>query len=398
MAIDCNAMSLFAKILSVLKREVLEVVTDRLYLSTLLLLPALMILFFVVMFSDGVIVSLPVVVVDRDDSAMSRRVVSMIDATRGVEVTFEAESIDEAESLLLSGSAVAILYVDEGFEADIYHGVSTQLECYVSGASISAAGVVESDVQQAVRTFSAGVALSRLQALGIPYAQAMVDVMPINFHTYIISNPCLNYGYYLAPVFMFMGIVVFTVLATIYAIGRELYYATASEWLSRASGSLLAAVVGKLLPITVLMTLFMQVIFVVLFVVMGMDCRGSYLMLTLGSMLFILAYQYVAILIVAITANLRLALSLGGGYSVMAFTFSGITFPTESMFGVAQLFAKLFPLTYFSDLFIDQATRGVMMSKSLWELVVLLMFLMFVPIVWRRLGRILSSGKYLKRD
>lgn len=391
-------MSFCVKVLSSLKREVREVVRDKLYLSSLLLMPALMILFFATMFYRGTIVSLPVVIVDRDDSAMSRQVVSMIDATRGVDARYEALSIEEAERYMLSGEAVAVVYIDDGFEADIYHGIPTRVECYISGASISAAGVVESDVQQAVRTFSAGVALNKMQATGVAYAQAMVDIMPINFHTYIISNPYLNYGYYLAPVFMFMGIVIFTVLITIFAVGRELYYATAREWLSSASGSLSAALIGKLMPTTIVMVSFIQLIYFVLFVVMGMDCRGSYLMLTLGSMVFIIAYQSVAVFIIALTANMRLALSLGGGYSVMAFTFSGITFPVMSMYGVARLFARLFPLTYFSNLFISQATRGVGVARSVGDVVIMLLFLLLIPLVWRRLRRVVSEDRYLKRD
>lgn len=391
-------MSFISNVLSSLKRELREVARDRLYLSSLLLMPTLMILFFATMFYRGTIESLPIVVVDRDDSAMSRRVVSMIDATRGVDVCFEALSMDDAERLMLSGDAVAVIYIEDGFEVDIYHGIPTRVECYISSASISAAGVVESDVQQAVRTFSVGVALERLQSMGAAYAQAMIDVMPINFHTYTISNPYLNYGYYLAPVFMFMGIVIFTVLITVFALGRELYHATAPEWLSSASGSLSAALVGKLLPTTIVMVLFMQLIFFVLFVVMGMDCRGSYLVLTLGGMVFILAYQSVAVFVVALTANMRLALSLGGGYSVMAFTFSGITFPTMSMYGIAQVFARAFPLTYFSDLFIDQATRGVGGVRSLAEVGYMSIFLLFAPLVWRRLTRVVSDVKYFKRD
>ncbi len=350
------------------------------------------------MFYRGTIESLPIVVVDGDDSVMSRRVVSMIDATRGVDVRYEAQSMDEAEGFMLSGKAAGVVYIADGFEANIYHGIPTEVECYISGASISAAGVVESDVQQAVRSFSAGVALGKLQAMGVAYTQAMIDVMPVNFHTYTISNPYLNYGYYLAPVFMFMGIVIFTVLITIFAIGRELYYATAPAWLSSASGSLSAALIGKLLPTTVVMVVFMQLIFFVLFVVMGMDCRGNYLVLTLGSIVFIIVYQSVAVFIIALVANMRLALSLGGGYSVMAFTFSGITFPTMSMYAVAQIFAHLFPLTYFSDLFINQAARGVDGESGVFEVGAMLLFLLLVPIVWRRLKRILSNEKYLKRD
>lgn len=386
------------KILSSLKRELREVVRDRLYFASLLLMPTLMILFFVTMFYRGTIVSLPIVVVDRDNSAMSRRVVSMIDATRGVDARYEALSMEEAERYMLSGEAVAVVYIDDGFEADIYHGIPTQVECYISGASISAAGVVESDVQQAVRTFSAGVTIGRLQAAGVAYSQAMIDIMPINFHTYTVSNPYLNYGYYLAPVFMFMGVVIFTVLITIFTVGRELYYATVREWLSSASGSLSAALIGKLLPTTIVMILFLQLIFLALFVVMGMDCRGSYLMLTLGGVLFIIAYQSVAVFIIALTANMRLALSLGGGYSVMAFTFSGITFPTMSMYGVAQLFARLFPLTYFSDLFISQATRGEGGARGVEEVGIMLLFLLLIPLVWKRLKRVVSEDKYLKRD
>lgn len=391
-------MSLVSNILSSLKRETLEIRRDKLYLSSLLLMPALMILFFAVMFYDGVITSLPIAVVDRDNSAMSREVISMIDATRGVDVAFEAQSMSDAEPLMLSGEVAAIVYIDDGFEADIYHGIPTEVECYISGASISAAGVAESDIQQAVRSFSAGVALNKLQSSGLSHTQAMIDIIPINFHIYTISNPCLNYGYYLAPLFMFMGIVIFTMLITIFAIGRELYHATAPEWIASASGSLGAALIGKLLPTTITMIAFMQFIFFVLFAIMGMDCRGSYLMLTAGSITFIIAYQSIAILTITLTSNLRLALSLGGGYSVMAFTFSGITFPTMSMCAMAQAFAKLFPLSYFSDLFIDQAMRGVASTRSIWEVVALMLFILLIPICWSRLRGITTNSSYFKRD
>lgn len=391
-------MQLINSILSTIKRELLYVVRDRLYLSLLIVLPLIMILFFAVMFTGGSISSLPIVLVDRDNSEMSRRLISMVDATKGVNIDYEAMSIDGAERLMLSGKAVAILYIEDGFESNIYRGIPTQVECYISGASISASGVAERDIQQAVRTFSAGVALNKLQSLGVSYSQALVDIIPINFHTYTISNPYLNYGYYLAPIFMFMGIVIFTMLSTIFAIGRELYYTTAHKWIDGASGMLFAGVVGKLLPITILMSLLMQLIFFVLFVVMGMECIGNYLMLTLGSILFIIAYQSVAVTIISVTANLRLALSLGGGYSVMAFTFSGITFPTMSMYGVAQLLSKLFPLTYFSDIFIDQAMRGVPVYKDVKELLFLLIFLILMPLIWQRLRRVVTIDKYFSKD
>lgn len=391
-------MSFVNSVLSAFRRELLYLRSDRLYLSAITLLPIVMIAFFVVMFGGGTIEGLPIVVVDRDESETSRKLTNMVNATRGITVQYEALSMDEAEGYLLDGSAVAIIYIENGFESKIYEGVPANIESYISGASISASGVVESNVQQALRTFSAGVSLGKLQAMGVNYNQAMVDIMPINFHIFILSNPYINYAYYLAPIFMFMGVVIFTVLATVFAVGRELYYATAPEWIQSASGSYFAALIGKLLPITFAMILLMQLVYGVLFIIMGMECMGSYLMLTLASVLFIIAYQSIAAVFVIITSNMRLALSLGGGYAVMAFTFSGITFPTESMYGVARTLSHLFPLTPFSDLFIDQAMRGIPVEWSVWEMAELILFMLPVAFVWPRLRRVATDRKYFSRD
>ena len=226
-----------------LKRELRAIVVDRLYLSSVVILPVVMIIFFGIMFYRGAIDNLPIVVVDRDNSVMSRKLRSMIDASAGVDIAFQAQSVNEAESLMLGGEVLAILYIDDGFEQSIYRGVTTSVECYLSGTNLSASGIIERDVQQAVQLFSKGVALEKLQMMGVGYSQAMVDIMPIRVNANIVSNPYLNYGYYLAPIFMIMGVIIFTMLSTIYAIGRELRYGTAKEWMVTACDSLLGGVV-----------------------------------------------------------------------------------------------------------------------------------------------------------
>ena len=197
---------------------------------------------------------------------------------------------------------------------------------------------------------------------------------------------------------MFMGVVIFIVVSTVYAFGRELRYATAREWLSTANDSLAAAVVGKMLPTTVAMVVNLQLAMLVIFVVMGMECAGSYLELSLGSLIFVIAYQSVAIAIVTLTSNLRLGLSIGGGYAVMAFTFSGVTFPVMAMYDVAQWFSKLFPLTYFSNIFVDKALLGVGISYDIDDYLAMAVFMLLVPLVWRRLSRVVGDSKYWCRD
>ena len=385
-------------VISSLRRELREIASDRLYRSILLLFPAIMTLFFCVIFYHGAIDGVPIAVVDRDYTPLSRQMLRMVDATSGVSIAFQERDISSAERRVLDGDVEGILYVDKGFEDRVYRGESTTVGCYLSGANISACGILTRDIQLAVQSFSAGVALQTLESMGVNDAQALVEIMPINIQSNIISNPYLNYGYYLAPIFMILGVVVFTVLSTIYAIGRELRYHTAGEWLSVANGSLAGGVVGKLLPVTIAMWVMSQFIYFVLFVVMGMECEGSYLLLSLVTLLFIIVYEGVALFVVAVTANLRLALSLGGGYSVMAFTFSGITFPTMAMYGVARLFAKLFPLSYFSELFTNQVMRGAPFGYDVDNLLYMTLFLVVVPLSWRRLNRVVREEKYWGRE
>lgn len=389
---------LIKSIVSSFRREMREIASDKLYLSILVLFPAIMSLFFCVIFYRGAIVDIPIVVVDRDYTPLSRQLLEMVNSTSGVSIAYQEQDMASAEQRLLNGDVEGILYIDRGFEVGVYRGESAKVGCYLSGANISASGVLSRDIQLAVQSFAAGVALQSLESLGVNEAQAMVEIMPINICSQIISNPYLNYGYYLAPIFMVLGVVIFTVLSTIYAIGRELRYATASQWLAEVRGSLLGGVVGKLLPVTIAMSLMSQFIYFVLFVVMGMECVGNYLVLSLVTVLFIVVYEGVALAIIALTANLRLALSLGGGYSVMAFTFSGITFPTIAMFGVARLFSKLFPLSYFSEFFVSQVMRGAPLSYDIDNLLYMMLFLVVVPLSWRRLGRVVRDGKYWGRE
>ena len=389
---------LIKSVISSFRREVQEIASDRLYFSILVLFPAVMSLFFCVIFYRGAIDDIPIVVVDRDHTPLSRQLLGMVNSTSGVSIAFQEQDMVSAEQMLLDGDVEGILYIDKGFEEGVYRGESAKVGCYLSGANISASGVLSRDIQLAVQSFSAGVALQSLESMGLSEAQAMVEIVPINIQSNIISNPYMNYGYYLAPIFMVLGVVIFTVLSTIYAIGRELRYATASEWLARAKDSLFGGVVGKLLPVTIAMFVMSQFIYFVLFVVMGMECVGSYLVISLVTVLFIVVYEGVAIALIALTANLRLALSLGGGYSVMAFTFSGITFPTIAMFGVARLFSKLFPLSYFSEFFVSQVMRGAPLSYDVDNLLYMTLFLVVVPLSWRRLGRVVRESKYWGRE
>ena len=136
------------------------------------------------------------------------------------------------------------------------------------------------------------------------------------------------------------------------------------------------------------------VMFILLFEFVGVPMQGNIWILLISCFVFILTYISVAIFIIAITADMRLAMSLGGGYSVMAFSFSGLTFPAMAMHEVIQWFGRLFPFTYFTEIMIDQALRGAPTGNSLTQLSYMMIFLLLPLTTARRLKHIILERKY----
>ena len=379
------------------RREVDRIVRDVEYRSVLVWLPMGVILFFAIFFSREVVGSLPIAVVDEDNSQLSRRLVSMLYATHETALVEEVADMEEARARLLAGDVVGVVEIPDNFARNILSGETASVVYYDSGTNISTASLSSKGVQTTVTSFGVGVALQRAEIGGAMPEEAMAQVMPIGFVNYPLFNPWLNYAYYVAPCFLAMILIIAAMLSTIYAVGSELRYATSVEWLRSANGSLTAALMGKLAPTTLILWFLAVVIGVLMFGLYGAPMRGSWVVLIVGTLSLLVAYQAVALTVVALTASFRLSLSLGGGYSVLAFTFSGVTFPTMAMIHWVQPLTMLFPYTYFMELYIDQAVRGVAWWYSMTEIAAMLLFCLLPLFCFWRLKRVLVSRTFWGR-
>ena len=379
------------------KREMRRFTDDAEYRAVVWWMPLGVIIFFALFFSYEVVGALPVAVVDEDNTSLSRRLISMIRATPQTSLVNEFSDMESACAEMLQGGVVAVVEIPEGFAKNLLSGEGAEVLLYDSGTNISANSLSAKGIQTAVSTFDVGVALKRAAMEGALPEEAMAQIVPITFSTYALFNPWLNYAYYVGPCFWAMILIIAAMLSTIYSVGSELRYATSVEWLRRANGSLMCGLIGKLAPITLLLWVLVLVVGVMIFGVFGAPMRGSWAVLVAGAVALVMAYQAVALFVVALTASFRLSLSLGGGYSVLAFTFSGITFPTMAMFSTIQPFTMLFPYTYFMRLYIDQAVRGTEWWLSMLDIAAMLLFCLLPLLAMGRLKRISVNRKFWGR-
>lgn len=382
---------------AVLRRELGRIARQPMYVVLMLLLPVLSFSFFALLFEKGVAHDIPIAVFDEDGTTLSRKIVDMIDATPTALVAYEVQDMPQAERLMREGRIMAIVQVPDFFEKNILSNRQTHVEAYITGTNITVNGLLARDIQTAVTTFSAGIQLQLLTKQGLTDRQAMAQLMPVRFSKHVLFNPYTNYGYYLSPSFMPMMLLIFVIMTTIFAVGTELKRGTAGEWLATGGDSVAASVAGKLLPITVVMFLVALAMLCIIFKVVGVPLNGSLWVILLATLLFIVSYQAIGLFIVALLSNLRLSLSIGGGYSVLAFTFSGLTFPVMAMWPAMQYLSRLFPFTYYTDIFVDQMLRGAPVVCSLPDLGYMSLFILLPFLCRRRLHRICTEEKFWGR-
>jgi ABC-2 type transport system permease protein len=137
-------------------------------------------------------VKLPVAVVDQDNSALSRRVVREMNATRALDAAVIAASPIEAERMLRNGQVDAVVQIPRRFEASLVHGDPKGVGLYLNGAYLVRA--------TAMGKALAGAAAAAAEQLLAPVSEAihLRERAPT-----VVQRPLYNtsegYGSYAVP-------------------------------------------------------------------------------------------------------------------------------------------------------------------------------------------------------
>ena len=377
-----------------LKRELFRMRRYRTFSFCIVMIPVLTFLFLSIVFYNGVPTHLPVAILDQDRTPLSRQCARMIDAGEHTSVRYRITSLEEGRRMIKNGEVSAVVVFPLYFERDIYANRSVEVPVFVNGTNLLVSSLLQKDIKTAVLTFSAGIEINKLTATGKSESEAYQLSMPVALKQHILFNPYISYAYYLLPGFMPMMLLFFVILSSVFAIGIELKKGTARYWLSSSGWRIFTAVTAKLLPYTLLFLALALLMNVVMFRFFGVPLQGSVPVLAAANVLFVLAYQWMGVLFILLFDNLRLALSIAAGYSVLAFTFSGLTFPFIAMNPEVALLGNLFPMTFYMNTFMDQAMRGAPVAHSVPYLLTLCLFI-FVPMLFlKRLGKLCRYEKY----
>jgi len=386
-----------AVILAVIRREIERIKHNTAYRFLLFTGPVLGIFMLFFIFQKGSVRELPIAIVDQDNSSISYKLKNAINATPDVSIAVEVHDMFQAQKFLETGNVDAIVVIPKETEKNVYRSLEAPIPLYINGTNVMKASLVQRAVLGSVKTISAGIQMKKLIAEGNTEKEAIARIMPINIKKHVLFNPYTNYNYYLGSALVYVMLFVFVLLSSTYTLGNELKRGTGKQLLETSNNSVRLAVLGKLLPYTVIFMGFAMLINLLLYAVDKMPMQGNFLVLFIGQFVAIISLQLMGLIFIGGTSNLRLALSLASAYSMMSITFSGLTFPLEYMPKVAQIFGALFPFTWWEKLMISQSLRGGPLNEALPYIVYLLIFqavaLLFLKVYKKHLGDPAFWGK-----
>jgi len=198
---------------------------------------------------------------------------------------------------------------------------------------------------------SAAVGQATMRARGFTPQQIQTFLQPVRIDLHQIANPWSNYNVYLSTVFVPGVMMLFMFLISAYSLGMELKFSRGKEWIAKADGNILVAILGKFIPQAVVFALLIAFYEYYIYGVLRFPHEGGWGMIVLLAVLQVLASIGFGIFAFGLLPSLRMSMSVCSLWAVLSFSLAGSAFPVMGMDSPIQALTWLFPLRHYYMLY-----------------------------------------------
>lgn len=371
-----------------LKRGVRQLCSRWLYFFAMIVIPIASAFFLLGLMRNGLPLHIPAAVVDLDNTVETRQIVRNIEASAEVLITHEVESEAAAMQLIREGKIYGFYVIPKNFIRDATAGQNPEIAYYTNSTFFIPSSLLFRSLKTNTVLTSAAIVRNYLVASGSATdTQAQALLQPVPLQTNMIHNPESNYSVYLSNSFIPALLALMILLTTAYSIWHEEKMRTSPQWIAAGRGSITIALLGKLLPQTVVFSAVGIFIQSVMYGYLHFPLNCSVLQTVSTMILFVLANQGFAVFLAGILPNLRLSLSLCSLIGVLTFSIGAFSYPLEDMYGSIAIFSYVVPARYYFLIYVDQMLNGIPLYYSRFYYAALLAFMLLPLLVARRIKR-----------
>ncbi|MGA6879283.1 ribosome-associated ATPase/putative transporter RbbA [Acinetobacter sp. AND/436] len=332
------------RLLSYAWRESLELARDPIR-ATMALVGSIILLLVMALGITMDVDDLTFAVLDRDQTGLSQNYTMSIAGSRYFVEKSPLQSYEDLDQRMRSGGIALAIEIPPGFARDVARGENVKIGAWIDGAMPQRAETVQGYVQG---IHAHWLMQQALEQSGYKYSSA------VNVETRFRYNPDIKSLPAMAPALFPLLILLIPAMLTALSVVREkelgsivnLYVTpvTRSEFL-----------IGKQIPYVVLAMLnyFLMCLMIVVF--FDVPIKGSFLTLTLASLLFIIFSTATGLLASALTKSQIASMFLVMlGTMIPVMQFAGIINPVSALEGFGRWFGEIYPATHMINI-----SRGV---------------------------------------
>ncbi len=372
-----------SRLYHIVKRELSIMWRNPIYGFCSVVFPIVTVFFFTSLMNEGQPVEMPVGVVDQDNTATSRSMIRTLDGMQTTQVVSHYSNVNEARHAIQRNEIYAFLYIPKGTTSGLMTSDQPKISFYYSNVTLVAGSLLYRDLKTVASLGSASAGATKLSAIGKTGREIKAFLQPIAIDLHMINNPWADYNVYLSTTMVPGVLCILIFLLTPYSIGTELKFHRSRQWYKLAGGNMHLALIGKILPLTIIFSCVMLGFSYYIFYVLDFPHPGGLVPIILTPLLTVLACQGFGIFAFCIMPSLRMSMSVCSLWAVLSISLSGATYPLFAMDSPIQSLAQLFPLRHYYMIYETCILNGFPLS-DVWLNIVALGFFILLPVcgIW----------------
>lgn len=369
-------------------RELRILIKNPIYGFCMVVFPIIVTIFFTSLLEEGLPESLPIGIVDLDNTSTTRSMVRRLDGFQSSQIVDHYHSVAEARHAIQQNKIYAFFYIPKGTTDKLLAGRQPKISYYYSNASVMAGSLLMKDLKTISTLGSAAVGQASMRARGFTDAQIQAFLQPIRIDLHQVANPWSNYNVYLSTVMVPGVMMLFIFLISAYSIGTELKFGRSKEWLALANNKISDALAGKFLP---QLLIWLAIVFSYQYYIYGVlhfPHEGGVWQIILIGLLQVLASIGFGIFAFGLMPSLRMSMSVCSLWAVLSFSMAGSAFPVMGMDAPLQSLSWLFPLRHYYMIYQITVFNGYPMLEAWFHFAALAAFIL---LPWMVVGKIKNA-------
>jgi ABC-2 type transport system permease protein len=344
---------------------------------------------------SGQPMEMPIGVVDNDNTTTTRKLTRMLDSFQSSKVVAHYPSVDDARHAIQTGEIYGFMYFPKHTTDKLLASRQPKISFYYSRTSLLAGTLIFKDMKTMALLGSAAVGKATLQAKGYSSELIMPAIQPIVVDAHTIGNPWVNYNIYLSTMLIPGCFLLFIFLLTPFSFGTELKFGNSRELMETAGDNSIVAILGKLIPHTLIYFVVMTGLMWYLFDYLLFPAPGGIWRMMLLGYLSVIGAQGFSLAIFGLVPTLRMSMSLCSLMGVLSYSMVGSAFPVFAMDPPLQALSWLFPLRHYYMIYQLCVFNAYPMVDALSHILCLVGFALMPYLLTKRIGNVMRHYDYI---